>query len=206
MKMKSSCSSQRQPTQAHSRTSQIQQRKGSIMKHGRSTRLCSAMILALTAAAALMPRAQAQYWVGAPATLSTSFMGPIATYQGAVYAVVDAGNGTEVIEQWKPGDSAWQPFAAFTRINVLYTSGGYLYVGGQFTTAPGNIPAKNVAKYNFLQGTWSAVGDQSLPDKYVTAIAVTTYATYATNAGVYVGLLAGSDTANPDPDLLRMWN
>lgn len=92
--------------------------------------------------------------------------------------------------------------------NCLTIQGHYLYVGGSFSginTDNGSfVTSHNIVKYDFNNGQWSAVGDDSLPLDSVSAMTVD-------NAGdIYVGasvsLYSGGLFPYWDPQGIYRWN
>jgi len=83
-------------------------------------------------------------------------------------------------------------------VNALHSYGGYLYVGGEFTSI-GGLAATHIAKYNFSTGTWSLSGTAGIAETVlrITDVAGELYA--ATPLKVYhftAGAWALIGTAN----------
>lgn len=101
-----------------------------------------------------------------------------------------AANG---IAKWNRLTNTWSPlgngiYGDHFTISALAVSGSELYVGGAFDTAHnfnGSISANNIAKWNMLTDTWSALGsDNGLAGNGVNS---DVYAIAVNGSNVYVG-------------------
>ncbi|SPE52188.1 hypothetical protein SBV1_1460008 [Verrucomicrobia bacterium] len=114
--------------------------------------------------------------------------------------------GGAILGRWSECES-WQTVGAFTitdgsgtdpGVSCLFLKGNSLYVAGWFEAA-GGVAATNIAKYDVVTGTWSAVGDGSELTQ-VQAIVVDN----ATN--VYVALPDPQGVRGQVSPMLKMWN
>ncbi len=83
-----------------------------------------------------------------------------------------------------------------TRINYLLIDGDYMYVAGNFTTI-GGISANNIAKWNYVNNTWSALNTGVPSECFSLAIDNTD----PVNKILYIGVLGTSAF-----DYLYKWN
>ncbi|EEF62004.1 hypothetical protein [Pedosphaera parvula] len=167
-------------------------------------------ILALTLGVGATRTLNAQNWdVSAPGSVPGSSIGTMVAKDGVVFA---AGSGG--IARWTKCDG-WQTIGS-GGVGTMYINGNYLYVGGSFSYISIDVPhpggpvseqitATNIAKYNLITRTWSAVGDNTMTNP-VNAIVLDA-------AGkVYVGTLGldipldGSPYEQVDTSLAQVWN
>jgi photosystem II stability/assembly factor-like uncharacterized protein len=131
--------------------------------------------------------------------MGTGFLGGGSGTSGVVYAL--AVNGEDVfaagfyapggpqqvakIAHWSASTSIWDSLGTGIGgtnplILALAINGGYLYVGGRFSSA-GGAPASNIARWSLTNSSWSALGSG------VTGVNATVYALAPYGSGVIVG-------------------
>lgn len=83
------------------------------------------------------------------------------------YLWISAWRGGSFLRKFDSLSSTWTDYSSFNRRPLgLALIGGYLYVGGLFTTV-GGISASRAAKYNISSGVWSALGSGLDDEVYV---------------------------------------
>jgi len=72
------------------------------------------------------------------------------------------------IAQYTISNSTWLPLGGDlnSNVNLITIDTGMIYAGGSFsiaTNANGDVPVNNLAKYNILNASWSAIGNKVIP-------------------------------------------
>lgn len=116
-------------------------------------------------------------------------------YAGGYFSTV-SGTDTNGFASWD--GTSWTAIPGFLPANRYIYSitpiGQDLYVGGEFTTAPGSVAATGIAKYNSATSTWEALGSGLGGFAFAAS-----YANLGVSTGLYVGgyfTTAGGASAN----------
>jgi hypothetical protein len=122
----------------------------------------------------------------------------IAAYDGDIFISVGGDSNSGGILHWNNCDG-WSTIGSLAGAACICIKGNYLYAGGVFSEI-GNangvtVQATNLAKYDLVNGTWSQVGDGSLPN----VISI-----YVDDSGqVYAGV---NQSYNNNASTVQKWN
>lgn len=101
-------------------------------------------------------------------------------HAGGAFLSMEGITRTSGIAKWSLAGNTWMPAlpampgdGIMGTVNAVVDAGNVVYVGGSFTHA-GSVVANNVACWNKMTGTWSALGSaaQNGTNNYITALAM----------------------------------
>lgn len=89
-------------------------------------------------------------------------------YVGGYFTTINAGTPAKHVARWNYKTKAWSEISSLTtgidtdylsKVYAMAVSGNYLYVAGVFNSINKGTVACNIAKYDLLNNTWSALYD-----------------------------------------------